>query len=136
MRLAVFKRFATTTLGERIAYPGVLTNAAAVLANGDPPDYRARADFPRPLAHANNAVAAALSLYKQALTRTLLHRRQSCTNRSPIGQYWNGKRNLPGGNHAPHASLIPVSPPDCRRHVYQTRRDYWTRPAKASGPAP
>jgi hypothetical protein len=40
---------------------------AAVLANGDPPDYRARPDFPRPAAHANNAAAAALSLYKEAL---------------------------------------------------------------------
>jgi hypothetical protein len=49
------------------AYPGVLTNAAAVLAVCDPPDYRARPDFPRPAAHAANAVAAVLSLYKQAL---------------------------------------------------------------------
>ncbi len=49
------------------AYPSVLTNAAAVLAVGDPPDYRALPDFPRPAAHAANAVAAALSLYKQAL---------------------------------------------------------------------
>jgi hypothetical protein len=49
--------------------PDVLTNAADVLANGDPPDYRARPDFPRPAAHANNAVAAVLlvSLYKQQL---------------------------------------------------------------------
>ncbi len=49
------------------SFPGVLTNAADVLANGDPPDYRARPDFPRPAAHAANAVAAVLSLYKQAL---------------------------------------------------------------------
>ena len=48
------------------AHPSVITNAAAVLANGDPPDYRARPDFARPPAHANNAVAAVLSLYKQA----------------------------------------------------------------------
>ena len=47
-------------------HPSVLTNAAAVLA-GDPPDYRARPDFARPAAHANHAVAAVLSLYKQAL---------------------------------------------------------------------
>jgi hypothetical protein len=49
------------------AHPSVITNAAAVLANCDPPDYRARPDFARPAAHANNAVAAVLSLYKQAL---------------------------------------------------------------------
>ena len=49
------------------SFPGVLTNAAAVLQAGDPPDYRARPDFPRPVAHAANAVAAVLSLYKQAL---------------------------------------------------------------------
>jgi hypothetical protein len=49
------------------AHPGVLTNAAAVLAAGDPLDFRARPEFPRPPAHANNAVAAVLSLYKQAL---------------------------------------------------------------------
>jgi hypothetical protein len=49
------------------SFPGVLTNAADVLANGDPPDYRARPDFPRPAAHAANAIAAVLSLYKQAL---------------------------------------------------------------------
>jgi hypothetical protein len=51
------------------AHPSVLTNAAAVLAAGDPPDYRyrARPDFPRPAAHANNAIAAVLSLYKQGL---------------------------------------------------------------------
>jgi hypothetical protein len=49
------------------AHPSVLTNAAAVLANGNPPDYRARPDFARPAAHANNAAAAVLSLYKQEL---------------------------------------------------------------------
>ena len=42
------------------AYPGVLTNAAAVLAVCDPPDYRARPDFPRPAAHAANAVVKVL----------------------------------------------------------------------------
>jgi hypothetical protein len=46
------------------AHPSVITNAAAVLALGDPPDYRARPDFARPAAHANNAVAAVLRLYK------------------------------------------------------------------------
>ena len=49
------------------AHPSVLTNAAAVLASGDPPDYRARPDFPRPAAHANNAAGAAVSLFKQEL---------------------------------------------------------------------
>jgi hypothetical protein len=50
------------------SFPGVLTIAAAVFANGNPPDYRARPDFPRPAAHANNIIAAAaLSLYKQTL---------------------------------------------------------------------
>jgi hypothetical protein len=48
------------------AHPGVLTNAAAILAAGDAPDYHARPDFPRPAAHANNAVAAVLSLYAHA----------------------------------------------------------------------
>jgi hypothetical protein len=61
------------------AHPSVITNAAAVLANGDPPDYRARPDFPRPAAHANNAVAAVLSMYTQGLDAhvRILHRRQS-----------------------------------------------------------
>jgi hypothetical protein len=49
------------------AFASVLTNAAAVLNNGDPPDYRARPDFSRPAAHANNAIATRLILYKQAL---------------------------------------------------------------------
>jgi hypothetical protein len=49
------------------AHPSVLTNAAAVLAAGDSPDYRARPDFPKPAAHANNAVTAVLSLYKHGL---------------------------------------------------------------------
>jgi hypothetical protein len=49
------------------AHPSVLTNVAAVLAAGDPPDYRAWTDFARPAAHANNTVAAVLSLYKQGL---------------------------------------------------------------------
>ena len=40
------------------AHPSVITNAADVLANGDPPDYRARPDFVRPAAHPNNAAAA------------------------------------------------------------------------------
>ncbi len=48
------------------AHLSVITNAAAVLANGDPPDYRARPIFARPATHANNAAAAVLSLYKQA----------------------------------------------------------------------
>ena len=46
------------------AHPSVITIAADVLANGDPPDYRARPDFVRPAAHANNAAAVVLSMYK------------------------------------------------------------------------
>ncbi len=49
------------------SFPGNLTNAADVLANGDPPVYRARPDFPKPAAHANNAASAVVTIYKQAL---------------------------------------------------------------------
>jgi hypothetical protein len=75
------------------AHPSVITNAAAVLANGDPPDYRARPDFARPAAHANNAVAAVLSLYKQALDAHVAYtyRSKSRTHCSPNGQYWHGQ---------------------------------------------
>ncbi len=59
--------WSATTIHTWNAHPSAITNAAAVLANGDPPDYRARLDFVRPAAHVNNAAAAVLSLYKQEL---------------------------------------------------------------------
>jgi hypothetical protein len=51
------------------SFPGYLTNAADVLANGAPPVYRGRPDFPKPAAHANNAASAVVSIYKQALDK-------------------------------------------------------------------
>ncbi len=51
------------------AYPGHITNIAAVLANGDPPQYLARPTWVLPAAHAANATAAAVSLYREELAR-------------------------------------------------------------------
>jgi hypothetical protein len=48
--------------------PANLTNAAGV-AQGDPPQYRARPTWDQPIPHANNAVAAAVSLYKLEAAR-------------------------------------------------------------------
>ena len=48
--------------------PGNIANPAGVL-QGDPPQYRARPIWDLPAQHANNAAAAAVSIYKQELTR-------------------------------------------------------------------
>ena len=48
--------------------PGNIANPAGVL-QGDPPQYRARPTWDLPAQHANNAAAAAVSIYKQELTR-------------------------------------------------------------------
>ena len=51
------------------AYPGHITNIADVLANGDPPQYLARPTWALPAAHAGNATAAVVSLYREELAR-------------------------------------------------------------------
>jgi hypothetical protein len=48
--------------------PGNVVNHAGVL-RGDPPQYRARPTWDLPAQHVNNAAAAAVSIYKQELTR-------------------------------------------------------------------
>ena len=48
--------------------PANLANAAGV-AQGDPPQYRARPTWDQPNPHANNAAAAAVSLYKLEAAR-------------------------------------------------------------------
>jgi hypothetical protein len=51
------------------AYPGNLTNAADVLANGNPPNLRARPTFAQPADHPDDAVAAVLSVHKRAMDK-------------------------------------------------------------------
>jgi hypothetical protein len=51
------------------AYPGHITNVADVLANGDPPQYLARPTWALPAAHAPNAAAAVLSVYREEWAR-------------------------------------------------------------------
>ncbi len=119
------------------SFPGNLTNAADVLANGDPPVYPTRPDFPEPAAHANNAAATVVSIYMQALDEHVAYTlaKAANTNRSPIGQPWQRQRNVSGGNDVLGSNLLPFSPPDCCSHVHQTWpdywADYWARPAKA-----
>ena len=50
-------------------YPGNVTNLADVLANGDPPDIRARPTWAAPAAHADNAAAAIVAKYKEAVLK-------------------------------------------------------------------
>jgi hypothetical protein len=45
------------------AHPGNLTNAADVLANVDPPNFRGRPTFAQPADHPDDAVAAVLSVH-------------------------------------------------------------------------
>ena len=49
------------------AYPGNITNAADVLANGDPPNFRAHPTFAQPADHPADAVAAVLAVHKRAM---------------------------------------------------------------------
>ena len=49
--------------------PDNITNAAQVLAGTHPPNIRARPTWDMPAAHANNAAAAVVSLYKEEATR-------------------------------------------------------------------
>jgi hypothetical protein len=51
------------------AYPGHITNIADVQANGDPPQYLARPTWALPAAHAGNAAAAVVSLFREELAR-------------------------------------------------------------------
>ncbi len=51
------------------AYPGHITNLVDVLDNGDAPVYLARPTWHLPVAHAANATAAVVSLYREELTR-------------------------------------------------------------------
>jgi hypothetical protein len=51
------------------AYPGHIINIADVLANGDPPQHLARLTWVLPVAHAANATAAVVSLYREELAR-------------------------------------------------------------------
>ena len=55
------------------AYPGNITNAADVLANGDPPTFRARPTFAPPADHPDDAAAGVLSVCKRALQVPRLH---------------------------------------------------------------
>ncbi len=48
--------------------PGNITNVAAV-AQGDPPQYRARPTWDMPAVHANNAAAAVVSIYREETTK-------------------------------------------------------------------
>jgi hypothetical protein len=48
------------------AYPGNITNAAEVLANGDPPHFRARTIYDRPADHPDDAAAGILAVHKRA----------------------------------------------------------------------
>jgi hypothetical protein len=50
-------------------YPGNVTNMADVLANSDPPDIRARPTWAAPAAHADNAAAAVVTKYKEAVLK-------------------------------------------------------------------
>jgi hypothetical protein len=51
------------------AYPGNITNAADVLANGDPPNFRARTTYDRPADHPDDAAAAILAVHKRAMDK-------------------------------------------------------------------
>ena len=61
------------------AYPGNLTNAAAVLANGDPPDFRARPTFAQPADHPADAAAAVLAVHKRAMDKHYAYTMASST---------------------------------------------------------
>ena len=63
------------------AYPGNLTNAADVLANGDPPNFRARPTFAQPADHPADAVAAVLVLavHKRAMDKHYAYTMASST---------------------------------------------------------
>lgn len=50
-------------------YPGNVTNMADVLANGDPPNIRARPTWDAPAAHADNAAAALVAKYKEGVLK-------------------------------------------------------------------
>jgi hypothetical protein len=86
--------WSATTIHTWNAHPSVITNAATgALANGDPPDYRARPDFARPATHANNVVAAVLSLYKQALDAHVAYTVAKAALTAALLasiQYWHG----------------------------------------------
>ena len=51
------------------AYPGNITNVADVLANGDPPNFRARTTYDRPADHPDDAAAAILAVHKRAMDK-------------------------------------------------------------------
>ena len=50
-------------------YPGNVNNLADVIANGDPPDIRVRPTWAAPAAHADNAAAAIVAKYKEAVLK-------------------------------------------------------------------
>ncbi len=50
------------------AYPGNITNVADV-ANGDPPDFRARPTYDRPADHPDDAAPDILAVHKRAMDR-------------------------------------------------------------------
>ena len=63
------------------AYPGNITNAAAVL-NGDPPNFRARPTYDRPADHPDDAAPAILAVHKRAMDR-----HHAYTNASSMSEY-------------------------------------------------
>jgi hypothetical protein len=50
------------------AYPDIITNLADV-ANGDPPDFRARPTYDRPADHPDDAAPGILAVHKRAMDR-------------------------------------------------------------------
>jgi hypothetical protein len=133
MRLEAFSWSAPTIPGTR-AYPGILTNAAAVLAASDPPDYRARPDFPRPAAHAKNAVAAVLSLYKQGLDARVSYTvaKAALTAVLLASIRSDNETYLEATMHPnPVYSLSPRQTDDAMFTKHGQTTDYWARPAKA-----
>ncbi len=53
-----------------VEYPGNVTNMPDVLANGDPPNIRARPTWAAPAAHADNTTGAVVAKYKEVSSNT------------------------------------------------------------------
>jgi hypothetical protein len=68
-------------------YPGNVTNLAEVIANGDPPNIRARITWAYPAPIDPAAAAAAVMLYKQATDRHMAY--SVATTRLSTAFCWN-----------------------------------------------
>jgi hypothetical protein len=98
-------------------YPGNVTNLADVIANVDPPDIRVRPTWAAPAAHADNAAAAIVAKYKEAvLKHQAFNQASSALAKALFGQHWGRKPDPPQDNLRQRQDLRPYPGPDSHHH--------------------